>query len=120
MKESGRDIVNRHDIANTMNAYFCSVGKDLASEIEAVPNPMVTRKYNLNPHNKYFNFKEIGVQDIKEAMVKIKTSNRSGSDKISSYFLKLAMHFIESSLAFIFNTSLEISHFPDFLRVAHF
>ena len=26
-KESGSDLVNKQDIANTMNHYFCSVGK---------------------------------------------------------------------------------------------
>ena len=45
-------------------------------------------------------------------MVKIRTSNSFGSDKISSYFQKLAVYLIESSLAFIFNTSLKTSHFP--------
>ena len=112
-KESGSDIDNKQDIANTMNAYFCSVGKDLASKIETIPNPIVTGKYNLNPHNKQFIFRPLGVHDIREAMVKIKTSKSFGSDKISSYFLKLAIPFLERSLALIFNTSLETSHFPD-------
>ena len=74
-----------------MNAYFCSVGKDLASMIEAVPNQTVTGKYNLNPRNKHFNFKAIGIKDIREAMVEIRTSKSFGRDKISSYFLKLAI-----------------------------
>ena len=102
MKEPDSDFVNKQGIANTMNAFFCSVGKDLASKIEAVSNPIVTGKYNLNPQNKHFNFKVIVVQDIREAMVKFKTSKSYGSDKISSYFLKLAIPFIERSLAFIF------------------
>ena len=82
-----------------MDAYFCSVGKDLASKIDAVPNPIVTGKYNLKPHNKYFHFKTIGVQDIREAMVKIKTSNSFGSDRrlmlyqISFFLLQLRFLF---------------------------
>ena len=63
-----------------------SAGKDLASKIVAIPNPMVTGKCNLNPHNKQFNFKAIGVQDIREAMVNSKASKSFGSDEISSYF----------------------------------
>ena len=118
LKESGSEVINKQDIADTMIAYFCSVGKDLASKIVAVPNPMVTGKCNLNPHNKQFNFKAIGVQDIREAMVKIKATKSFGSDKISSYFLKLAVPLIEKSLAFKFNTSLETSHFPDSWKTA--
>jgi len=63
-EESGIRTINKQVVANTMNSYFYLVGKDLASKIESVPNPMVTGKYNLNPHNKQFIFKAIGVQDI--------------------------------------------------------
>ena len=89
LKESNGDIVNKQDIASAMNAYFCTVGKDLASKTEAVPLPLVTRKYNLNPQNKHFNFNPIGVQDIRGAMVK--PSKCFASDEISSYFLQLAI-----------------------------
>jgi len=37
---------------------------------------------------------------------------------MSSYFLKLAMPYIENSLAYIFNTSLERSKFPDEWKTA--
>ena len=46
-------------------------------------------------------------------MVKIETSNSSRSDKISSYIFKLAIPFTERPLAFIFNTSVETTHFRD-------
>ena len=113
LKGPGREIVNRQEISNTMNEYFCSVGKDLASKIEDAPNPMLTGKYNLNPDNKRFNFRPIVVQDIRDAMGKIKTSKSLGSDNIPSYFLKLATPYIENTLVFMFNTSLETSQFPD-------
>ena len=41
-----------------------------------------------------------------------------GTDNISSYFLKLALPFIENSLAIVFNTSIETSRFPDSWKVA--
>ena len=113
LKGPGREIVNRQEISNTMNEYFCSVGKDLASKIEDSPNPMLTGKYNLNPDNKRFNFRRIVVQDIRDAMGKIKISKSLGSDNISSYFLNLATPYIENALVFMFNTSLETSQFPD-------
>ena len=118
LKGPGREIVNRQEISNTMNEYFCSVGKDLASKIEDAPNPMLTGKYNLNPNNKRFNFRPIVVQDIRDAMGKIKTSKSLGSDNISSYFIKLATPYIENALVFMFNTSLETSQFPDCWKYA--
>ena len=44
---------------------------------------------------------------------KLKTSKSFGDDGISSYFLKLELSFIEDSLVYLFNTSLETSQFPD-------
>ena len=66
-------------ITDTMNSYFCSVGKDLADKISPVANPL---------------------------------------DNISSYFLKLALPFIGNSLAFMFNTSIQTSMFPDSWKIA--
>ena len=113
LKGPGGEIVSKQEISNAMNEYFCSVGKDLASKIEDAPNPMLTGEYNLNPDNRRFNFRPIVVQDIRDAMGKIKTSKSLGSDNISSYFLKLATPYIENALVFMFNTSLETSQFPD-------
>ena len=91
LKESGSGIDNKQDIANILSEYFCSVCKDLATRIQTVPNSIMTKKYNLNPHNMQFNFKARGVQDIREALIKIKTSKSFGSYKISSCFSKLAI-----------------------------
>ena len=49
--------------------------------------------------------------DIKDAIGKIKTSRGFGTDNFSSYFLKLAMPYIENALAYIFNSSLKSSKF---------
>ena len=74
---------------------------------------MLTGEYNHNSDNRRFNFRPIVVQDIRDAMSNIKTSKSLGSDNISSYFLKLATPYIENSLVFMFNTSLETSQLPD-------
>ena len=96
-----------------MNEYFCSVGKNLASKIKDSLNPMLTGEYNLNPDNRHFTFRPIVVQDIRDAIGKIKRSKSFGMDNISSYFLKLAIPYIYNALVFMFNTSLETSQFPD-------
>ena len=83
-----------------MNSYFCSIGKDLAKDIDPVPNPLLSGDYQINNERKVFQFKTIDVKEIRAAVAKIKTTKGSGNDNISSYFLKLAMPLIEDSLAF--------------------
>ena len=78
------------------------------------------------------------VQQVGEALSKIKTSKRFGNDNISSYFLhhfsicnrnlscsilvifglKLAFPYIKTSLALLFNTSIESNLFLDKWRIA--
>ena len=59
LKGPGGEIVNKQEISNTMNDYFCSVGKDLASKIEDAPNPLLTGEYNLNPDDRRFNLGQL-------------------------------------------------------------
>ena len=58
------------------------------------------------------------MQEIRDAFANVKTAKSFGVDNISSYFLKLALPFIENSLALLFKTSVEASQFPDIWKVA--
>ena len=111
-------IVNKQKIADTMNGYFCSVRKYLAEKIEYAPNPLLSVDYNMKPKEKCFRFKTIDVRNIRDAIGNIKISKGFGTDNISSYFLKLAIPYIENSLAYIFNTSPESGRFPDDWKTA--
>ena len=53
------------------------------------------------------------MQELRDAFATVNTAKSFGTDNISSYFLKLALPFIENSLAFLFNASIETSRFPD-------
>ena len=57
-------------------------------------------------------------QDIREAIAKSTNSKSCGPDTTSSYFLKLALPFLDNSIAILFNTSLETSIFPDLWKIA--
>ena len=100
-----------------MNSFFCSIGKDLASKIEGGCD-LTFCDYFLNSNAVKFVFKSINAEQVRAAIGKLKTSKSFGEDGTSSYFLKLAMPFIEDSLVYLFNTSLETSQFPDPLKIA--
>ena len=51
-------------------------------------------------------------------MSKIKTSKAFGGGNISSYFLKLALPYINNSLVYIFNKSIERGEFPALWKMA--
>ena len=72
----------------------------------------------MNPGKKCFRYKTINVRHIRDAIGKIKTSKGFGTDNLSSYFLKLAIPYIENSFGHIFNISLENSKFFDDWKTA--
>ena len=75
-----------------MNAHFCSIGKSLASKIENASNLLLAGDSVVN--------------------------NKSPRFKFKHYFLKLALPFMETSLAIMLNTSIETSLFPKFWKLA--
>ena len=75
-------------------------------------------KYEVNKDKAKFNLKTIELKDFRDAFARVKTTKSFGVDNISSYFLKLALPYIENSLAFLLNTSIETSQFPDSWKVA--
>ena len=97
---------------------FCSIGKDLASKIEGGYDPLTFCDYFVNSNAAKFVFKSINAEQVREAIGKLRTSKSFGDDGISSYFLKLAMPFIEDSLVYLFITSLETSQFADPWKIA--
>ena len=111
-------LFTKKDISNAMNNFFCSVGKDLADKIDPTPNPLLAGDYEINKYKTIFRFRIIKVQEIRDAIATVKTAKSFGTDKISSYFLKLALPLIENSHALLFNTSIETSRFPDSWKVA--
>ena len=117
-KGSGSETVHRKDIPDAMSSYFCSVGKDLANKISPVANPLLSGDFEMNKAKAKFHFRTIEVQEVRDAFAKVKTAKSFGIDNISSYFLKLALPFIENSLAFMFDTSIETSMFPDSWKIA--
>ena len=58
------------------------------------------------------------VQDIREAIAKFTTSKNFGNDTLLSYFVKLALPWLENSMAMLFNISIETSIFPDLWNIA--
>ena len=118
IKDCDQEITNNREIANIMNDYFCTVGIGLAKDIEETENSLLSGKYQIKSSTANFRFRPIMVQDIREAIAKLTTSKSFGTDTISSYFLKMALPFLENSIAMLFNTSLETGIFPDIWKIS--
>ena len=64
IQEPGRNILNKQSISETMNDFFCSIGRNLADKIENSPNLLLSGGYEVNPLNRKFKFNSVSIQDI--------------------------------------------------------
>jgi len=87
--------------------YFCTIGQELADEIDQSSNPLLIGDYMANKGNKTMKFAKFTKQHIRDGTNKTKTSKDFGNDIISSYFLKLALPYIIKPLAYKVINSLE-------------
>lgn len=80
-------LLTKKDISNTMNSFFCTIGEELASKIDATPTPLLSGDYDDTVNSVKFRFKIIEVQEIRDAIAKTKTSKSFGNDNISWIYL---------------------------------
>ena len=118
LTDSDNVITHREDIANVMNSYFCSICTELASKIDHSLNPLLSGNYHISDKSGRFNFMPVNVRDIRDARAKAKIPKSFGHDNISYFFLKLALPYIQNSLAILFYTSIETSIFLDAWKLA--
>ena len=95
LKGSDSKTVRKKDIAWEMNSFFSSIGKELADKIGAVSNPFLSGSLVVNKSNAIFQFKVNEVQELRDALAKVKTTKGFRIDNITSLFLKLALPFVE-------------------------
>ena len=92
LEESGTEILNKKDVSNAMNNYFCNIGNDLADKIQPAANTLLSEEFEVNKDRAKFRFKAIELKDIRDAFAKVKTTKSFGVDNIFRYFLKRALY----------------------------
>ena len=51
IKDTGYAVVNKKDISNAMNTFFCAIREKLASKIDATPNPLLSGDFAESGNN---------------------------------------------------------------------
>ena len=119
IREGNRVTYDLTEIADSMNQFFCSVGKDLSDKIPNKENPLLTgnsgeRKKDVEK----FAFIPVNPETVMKACKDFKTSNGYGTDFISVFFLKVGIDVLAPSLAQLFNLSLSNGRFPGSWEIA--
>ena len=119
IREGDRVISHPTEIADSMNQFFCSVGKDLSDKIPNKENPLLTGNYGERKKDvQNFAFIPVDPENVMKGCKDFKTSNGYGTDFISVFFLKVGIEVLAPSLAQLFNLSLSTGRFPDSWKMA--
>ena len=113
---NGKNMTDDHQIAEAMNNFFCTVGKDLAEKLQKPRTSFCD--YLKKPQSKTFTiapFSEVLVTEIVERLNKHKSP---GPDGISNRILSLSIEHIKKPLTYIINLSMTKGVFPEQLKLA--
>ena len=106
MEVEGKTVSGDTAIAESMNNFFCEIGKTLSDKIPQSSNPLLDNDYEVNPKSVQFHFEPITVPQIEKVLGKFDTSKGSGPDGLANFFIKIGLPVIAESLCDIFNLSL--------------
>ena len=84
----GKHVTDNNAVAQTMNDFFCDIGKSLSDKIPQKANPLIEDKLEVNPENLQFKLQAFDVPQIKKVFGKFKTSKGFGPDGVANHFLK--------------------------------
>ena len=114
---NGVELRDKKIIASEFNSYFTTIGPKLAEKIQAPVNKTFNA-YLGGEICHSFQFKEVNVQDIINAINTIESKASSGYDRISNRMLKAIKNIICLPLTLIINQTLQTGVFPDALKIA--
>eukprot|EP00794_Sanderia_malayensis_P005200 gene5201-5855_t len=98
LEVEGKTVSGDSAIAESMNQFFCEIGRKLSDKITDSSNPLLTNEYEVNPGNFKFNLEHISILEIERVLGKFDTSNGFGPDGLASFFIKIGFPVIAESL----------------------
>ena len=113
---NGNETSDDTEIANTLNEFFTSVGRELASKFP--PASSVFKDYLCAPCCNSCVFMPIDETEVFNIISSINSKTSAGYDGISSRVLKIASPIISGPLAVLFNKCLATGSYPNGLKIA--
>ena len=113
---NGKNITDDHQIAEAMNNFFCTVGKDLAEKLRKPKTSF--SDYLKKPQIKRFTFAPFSETLVTEIVERLNKHKSPGPDGISNRILSLSIEQIKKPLTHLVNLSMSKGVFPEKLKLA--
>ena len=114
---NGNLTSNPIEIADSFNAYFNTIGANLARNIDSSNNTCF-ENFMPNPVPNDFVFHDISQEQIVKLIENLPHKNSRGIDELSNKFVKKIKNVIAYPLTKLINQSIQTGIFPDNLKIA--
>ena len=112
----GKMLTRERDIAQALNHHFVIVGLKLSTKTESLPDDDPVSYFKIRTNHLIFT--PFSVTTVLNAIKNLKNGTSPGPDGVSTVLIKDAANIICSSLATIYNSSVESGTFPAFWKLA--
>ena len=112
------EITNSKLIANELNSYFATVGKNLANKIRPGKSDINSYLNKMSVNEKSLFLYPTNICEVSSIIDDIAAKASSGFDGLSNRFIKSIKQALTTPLTVIFNKSLETGIFPDNMKKA--
>jgi len=110
-------VIRNEEIANAMNNFFTTIGKNIAESIPTVPQDGTFQEFLTGDFQRSFFFSPVTNNDIHSTIISMK-NKRGNKTELPVNLLKHVSHIIAPVIAYIINQSLSIGLFPESLKIA--
>ena len=66
----GKQVCDNKAIAESMNDFFCNIGKNLSDKLPQTENPLLESRFSVNEHNLRFEFQAVNIAKVEKVFGK--------------------------------------------------
>lgn len=108
---------NEKSVIDNVNMFFINVGQNLASKIDTnLDYTLLRDSIPIQSHSSSFVLLETDLNEVCATITNLKNVTATGTDEISSKFLKMAKHLIAPPLTYVVNLCFTHGVFPNALK----
>lgn len=120
LEANGNVISDKMEVAENFNKFFINKIKKLREKLLNSPksDPLDKLKKQMNKRNLHFKLRTITANQVRKIIKKLKNTNSTGSDTISTKIIKEAREVLVEPITCIVNKSILSGIFPDMWKLA--
>ena len=62
----GKQVCDNKAIAESMNDFFCNIGKNLSDKLPQTENPLLESRFSVNEHTLRFEFQTVNIPKVEK------------------------------------------------------